>query len=251
MADISFNNVPVLSQLSVKDKTYYLKDAEGRAQLQAEANARAEAIVKVLEDSKAYTDEQIGEIEHIKYKLVTELPTADADHEFNKSLTVYLINERTKEKDVYCEYICVKKDDTYSWEKIGDSTVDLSNYYTKSEIDGKVTTLENTIKTEETRAKGIESDLDTRIKKLEAAEVPLATDSKVGGIKIGHEASKGEAAVKLDTDGKAYVEATLYSAKTDGGLQLEDTEFSIKEVSTDLIKNGSSILIINGGSAAE
>ena len=92
---------------------------------------------------------------------------------------------------------------------------------------------------------------EENIKKLEDAEVPLATDSKVGGIKIGHEASKGEAAVKLDTDGKAYVEATLYSAKTDGGLQLEDTEFSIKEVSTDLIKNGSNILIINGGSAAE
>lgn len=251
MADIVFNNVPVLSQLSVKDKIYYLKDAEGRSQLQAEADARAAAIEKVLKDANTYTDEQIGKIEHIKYELVTELPTADADHEFNKSLIVYLINERTKEKDVYCEYICVKKDDTYSWEKIGDSTVDLSNYYTKSEIDGKVTTLENAIAAEKTRAEGVESGLDTRIKALEDAEVPLATDSKVGGMKIGHVEAEGEAAVKLDSDGKAYVEATQYSAKADGGLQLEGKEFSIKEVSSDLLKNGSNTLVINGGSAAE
>lgn len=251
MADIVYNNVPVLSQIKAKGKVYYLKDAEGRAQLQIEANTRAEAITKVLEDSKAYTDEQIAKIEHIKYELVTELPEASADVEFNKSLTVYLIKDHSATKDVYCEYICVKQDAEYVWEKLGDSDIDFSKYYTKEEIDAKETSLKALITAEQERAEGVEGGLDTRIKALEDAEVPLATEDKVGGIKIGHTEAEGEAAVKLDADGKAYVEATQYSAKADGGLQLEGTEFSIKEVSSDLIKNGSNVLIIDGGSAAE
>lgn len=251
MADIVYNNVPVLSQIKAKGKIYYLKDAEARTQLQEEVNNREEAIKQVLIDSKAYTDEQIAKIEHIKYELVDELPEAGEAYEFNKSLTVYLVKDHSATKDVYCEYICVKSDEEYAWEKLGDSDIDFSKYYTKEEIDGKVTTLENAITAEQTRAEGIESGLDTRIKALEDAEVPTATDTKVGGIKIGHTEAEGEAAVKLDADGKAYVEATTYSAKTDGGLQLEGTEFSIKEVSSDLIKNGTSTLIIDGGSAAE
>lgn len=251
MADIVYNNVPVLSQIKAKGKIYYLKDAEVRAQLQVEANTRAEAITQVLVDSKAYTDEQIAKIEHIKYELVTELPEASADVEFNKSLTVYLIKDHSATKDVYCEYICVKSGEEYAWEKLGDSDIDFSKYYTKEEIDGKVSTLEAAIAAEQARAEGVESGLDTRIKALEDAEVPLATEDKIGGIKIGHTEAAGEAAVKLDDDGKAYVEAAQYSAKADGGLQLEGTEFSIKEVSSDLIKNGSDVLIIDGGSAAE
>lgn len=249
MADIIYNNVPVLSQIKAKGKIYYLKDAEARVQLQEEANTRATAITQVLKDANAYTDEQIAKIEHIKYELVTELPEAGEAYEFNKSLTVYLVKDHSATKDVYCEYICVKQDEEYVWEKLGDSDIDFSKYYTKDEIDAKETSLKALITAEQTRAEGIESGLDTRIKALEDADVPTATETKVGGIKIGHTEAEGEAAVKLDADGKAYVEATTYSAKTDGGLQLEGTEFSIKEVSSDLIKNGTNTLIIDGGNA--
>lgn len=251
MADIIYNKVPVLSQIKAKGKVYYLKDAEVRAQLQVEADAREAAITQVLKDANAYTDEKIAAIEHIKYELVTELPAADATTEFNTSLTVYLVKDHSATKDVYCEYICVKSGEEYAWEKLGDSDIDFSNYYTKDEIDGKVTSLEALITAEETRAKGVESGLDTRIKALEDAEVPTATETKVGGIKLGHVEATGEAAVKLDSEGKAYVEAAQYTAKENGGLQLEENAFSIKEVSSDLIKNGSNTLIIDGGSAAE
>ena len=251
MADIVYNNVPVLSQIKAKGKVYYLKDAEVRAQLQVEANTRAEAIIQVLKDANAYTDEQIAKIEHIKYELVAELPEASEAVEFNKSLTVYLVKDHSATKDVYCEYICVKQDAEYVWEKLGDSDIDFSKYYTKDEIDAKETSLKTLIAAEQTRAEGVEGGLDERIKALEDAEVPLATEEKIGGIKIGHTEAEGEAAVKLDADGKAYVEATQYTAKENGGLQLEGTAFSIKEVSSDLIKNGSNVLIIDGGSAAE
>lgn len=270
----NYNSLPVLSKIKIGTKYYYLKDSDVRSALDSEEERAQKAEEQVLKDAKAYTDEQIGSLHVITYEVITELPTADAAHEFNTSRTIYLINEGgTKTQDVYSEYICVKNGEAYQWEKIGDTRIDLSNYYTKEEVDEKISA-------EKTRAETAESALSDRLDEVEKhsggtltigdktydggsnvevtaedlgalTEVPQASDTIVGGIKIGHTEAEGEAAVKLDADGKAYVEATTYSAKENGGLLLEGTEFSIKEVSTDLIKNGSNTFIINGGGAAE
>lgn len=84
-------------------------------------------------------------------------------------------------------------------------------------------------------------------------EIPQATAEALGGIKIGHAEGANEAALKLDDEGKAYVEvpaAIVYSAKENGGLQMDASHaFSIKEVSTDLLAQGENQLVINGGNA--
>lgn len=247
----NYNSLPVLSKIKIGDKYYYLKDSDVRSALDAEEVRANLAEQKALEDAKAYTDSKIGSLSLIKYEIVTELPTADAEHEFNTIKTVYLKEEGTKTQDIYSEYICVKKGDVYQWEKIGDTRIDLSNYYTKDQVDSAISTA---VSTEKSRAESAESVLDERVKELEEnalTEVPQASSTEIGGIKIGHVEGEGEAAVKLDSDGKAYVNATQYSAKADGGLLLEGTEFSINKVSSDLIKNGSNTFIINGGEAAE
>lgn len=86
-------------------------------------------------------------------------------------------------------------------------------------------------------------------------EIPQATEVTLGGIKIGHTATANEAALKLDTEGRAYVDvpaAIAYSAKENGGLEMDANHaFSIKEVSTDLLKQGTKTLILDGGTAAE
>ena len=255
MADIKWNDLPVLSKLKFGETFYYLKDAEGRTQLQNEVTAREGAITKVLEDAKSYADTKVGQLSLVTYELVTELPAADATSEFNNSKKVYLKAETGTTGNIFCEYICVKKTDgTFVWEKIGDSNIDLSNFYTKKDIDGKVATLNGAIEAEANRAKGVEADLQKQITALDGQAlkaVPQASDTEFGGFKTGHVEGAGEAAVKLDADGKAYVNATQYTAKENGGLQLEGTEFSIKEVSTDLLKNGTNAFIINGGGAAE
>lgn len=235
----NYNSLPVLSKIKIGSKYYYLKDSDVRAALDAEETRAKAAESQALADAKAYTNEQIGSLHLIVYEIVTELPTADAEHEFNTSKTVYLKEEGTKTQDYYSEYICVKKGDGYQWEKLGDTRIDLSNYYTKEQTDSAISTAT--------------SPLNTRLTSLENSalkSVPQATATETGGIKIGHTASTGEASVKLDSEGKAYVEAATYSAKANGGLQLEETAFSIKEVSADLLKDGSNTLIINGGGAA-
>lgn len=256
MADIKWNtSLPALTKLKFGGSFYYFKDAEARTQLQEEVTAREGAITKVLEDAKSYADTKVGQLSLVTYELVTELPAADATSEFNKSKKVYLKKEHDTVGDIFCEYICVEKTDgTFVWEKIGDSNIDLSNFYTKSDIDGKVTTLNTAIESEKTRAQSVEAELKQKIETLDGQAlkaVPQATNDTFGGFKTGHIEGVGEAAVKLDTEGKAYVNATQYTAKANGGLKLEGTEFSIKEVSTDLLKNGANTFIINGGGAAE
>ena len=86
-------------------------------------------------------------------------------------------------------------------------------------------------------------------------EIPQATEEALGGIKIGHASAANEAALKLDKEGKAYVEvpaAIIYSAKENGGLEMNANHaFSIKEVSTDLLKQGTETLVLDGGTASE
>lgn len=86
-------------------------------------------------------------------------------------------------------------------------------------------------------------------------EIPQATEAALGGIKIGHAAGANESALKLDEEGKAYVDipaAVVYSAKENGGLEMDSNHaFSIKEVSTDLLKQGAKTLVLDGGTAAE
>ena len=86
-------------------------------------------------------------------------------------------------------------------------------------------------------------------------EVPQATEAALGGVKIGHAAGANEAALKLGEEGKAYVDipaAVVYTAKENGGLEMDASHaFSIKEVSTDLLKHGAKTLVLDGGTAAE
>ena len=59
-----------------------------------------------------------------------------------KDHTIYFVPKTTAEQnDIYDEYIYINN----SWEHIGTTEVDLSNYYNKTEVDTKVTNIENAI----------------------------------------------------------------------------------------------------------
>lgn len=63
-------------------------------------------------------------------------------------------------------------------------------------------------------------------------EITKATEDALGGIKIGYTQSTTNRAVVLDADGKAYVNvpaAMVYTAAANGGLELADGAFSIKD----------------------
>jgi len=84
--------------------------------------------------SETYTQAEvnalIGAISTITFELVESLPTTDI-----QTNVIYLTPKNPAEPDnIYDEYINIDGT-SEGWEKIGDTEIDLSNYYTKSETD--------------------------------------------------------------------------------------------------------------------
>lgn len=83
--------------------------------------------------NKTEIDSLIGGIKTITYSIVSSLPTADSTTYFGNSKTIYMVrNTAQSGSDYYEEYITIRTGTdpnyTYSWEKIGDTQIDLSNY---------------------------------------------------------------------------------------------------------------------------
>lgn len=84
---------------------------------------------------KAYIADQIGGAGKLTYSVVEALPAvAEAD-----AYTIYLVSRSAGQKttDVYDEFLLING----AFEMIGNTEVDFSNYYTKSEINTTVNTL--------------------------------------------------------------------------------------------------------------
>ena len=87
--------------------------------------------------SETYTKTEvntlIGQISTISILVVQSLPTQDI-----QTNIIYLVPKQTAgTQDVYNEYIYVNN----AWELIGDTEVDLSNYYTKTQVDALIPTV--------------------------------------------------------------------------------------------------------------
>lgn len=76
-------------------------------------------------------------VNSLKKEIVNALPTQDID-----SNTIYLVPKATAgTDDVYDEYLYINN----NWEHLGDTSIDLSNYYTSSEVDDLLDTKEDTL----------------------------------------------------------------------------------------------------------
>ncbi|CAJ0610734.1 unnamed protein product [Cylicocyclus nassatus] len=90
---------------------------------------------KLVTDSAviSYVAQEINKLGKLELVVVDELPPAD-ETTLGK---IYLVSKEGKTG--YTEHITVKggteSSPTYAWEEIGDTDVDLSNYYTKTEVD--------------------------------------------------------------------------------------------------------------------
>ena len=91
--------------------------------------------------SKKYVDESIataiGSISSFSLLPVDVLPTENI-----QTNVIYAVpSDDPKEKDVRIEYVYINDD----WEAIGSTKIDLSNYYTKAEIDAKFEQIMSTL----------------------------------------------------------------------------------------------------------
>lgn len=87
--------------------------------------------------NKTETDSKIAQAvaaaSHLKYQIVESLPDSNQD-----ANTVYLVakDDAGEGQDAYIEYMWINN----NWEIIGDTSVDLTNYYTKAQTDQAITT---------------------------------------------------------------------------------------------------------------
>lgn len=76
---------------------------------------------------KSYVDSAVGAVSQFKYEVVSTLPTASS----STMGKIYLVKDKHSDTDVYDEYITLNTDSEYSWEKLGNTDIDLSGYQTK------------------------------------------------------------------------------------------------------------------------
>lgn len=93
--------------------------------------------VPTAEAVSTFVNNAIGNINQFKYNVVDTLPTASADTMY----TIYLVADtHSDSSDSYDEYITIRSGTsgsyTYSWEKIGNTDVNLSEYVKTVEVNG-------------------------------------------------------------------------------------------------------------------
>ena len=118
--------------------------------------------------TKKYVDDAVAAIETMEVEIVTELPTPTAA--LYKKHHIYLKKEAESGSDAYDEYIIIRDGETYKFEKLGSTRIDLTNYYTKSEIDAKVTALESADTALGVRIDDVSSDLAAEADRANKAE---------------------------------------------------------------------------------
>lgn len=95
----------------------------------SDGNTLEEVIENIY--TKAEVNSLLGNISSLKIEIVSTLPISNID-----TNTIYLKPATdSKTNNIYEEYMYVNS----KWEMIGTTAIDLSNYYTKSEVEALIT----------------------------------------------------------------------------------------------------------------
>ena len=141
----------------------------------------------------------IGNLANLRIEVVTELPSTG---EVN---VIYLVKKVGKNPDVHDEYIYVEN----TWEKIGNTEVDLSNYYTKEQVYSKsevytkteVDNIKNDIKSNIPTIPNVETGMTGVGNVITSIEVDAINKHKVIATKGTSVYSKTEIDKKLSDSG--------------------------------------------------
>ena len=194
----------VTESLALKaDKTYVDQELAKKAvasemtdALALKANA-ADVYVKndvyTKSEVETYVNGQIGSAGHLKREIVEALPAAEeADVD-----TIYMLKKvgGLVDQDHYEEYMVING----AWELIGDTYVDLTNYATKSYVDGEIDAVEGAV-----ALKADQSALDTAneniAKKADTETVNAALDLKADKTQVATDISNAVAPLAVKTE---------------------------------------------------
>ena len=129
----NINVKPDLSNYYTKQQVYNM--AEIRSMLSGVTVDLSDYYKKEQTYSQAEVNQLIAALKSGRFEPVAALPEATAD----RMSVIYLVPSANSEvQNVKDEYIVIKlQDNTYSWEQIGSTAVDLSGYATKEWVNGK------------------------------------------------------------------------------------------------------------------
>lgn len=201
---------------------------------------------------KKWVNQQIADFHLLTYKVVDKLPDASKETMY----IIYLVkneDESRTAKDIYDEYITIDKgNDVYEWELLGNTALNLDNYYTKAEIDSSLAIIDSSINALEDKVNnGVVNSLD-----VNETEIGATT----GYVKVSQNASKGDVTVSMnitvaDTydlesstnqQGLAtsnYVEDRFSWIVYDGAADINDTTVVTVDASTAAYSSEESISI--------
>lgn len=151
--------------------------------------AMQKAIETAVKESKLYTDTVVSNLIQFQVTIVNSLPITNID-----THTIYFVPMSTSEKDdKYFEYMYIDG----KWELIGNTQIDLSDYYTKKEVEQYI--------------------LDNKY------VLPIASNSTLGGVKIDN------SSILIDTVGtisvsKDYTETTAQDVINKNFISIKDDE---------------------------
>ena len=123
----------------------------------------------ILAQSKEYTNQQIALQTHLSFSIVSNLPTSDIS-----TSTIYLKPiSGGSSPSAYEEYIYINS----KWEMIGTTETDLSDYYTKTQVDNLLNN-----KVDKIGGKGLSTNDFTNTYKTKLDEMSLITTSEIDAI---------------------------------------------------------------------
>ena len=184
--------------------------------------------------TRAEVQALIDAVKQFTYVSVAELPTASADT-MNKIYLVPSTNPKTKNaKD---EFITIAVTDqgttTYSWEQIGSTTIDLSNYYTIAQTDAAITAALNTALANYYTKTDIDTLLATKVTQ---AQVESIVASALASYSTTSEVSAAIASALTDYYTKTAIDAALAGKQATLQFDLTPTLNSSNPVTSEGIR---------------
>lgn len=155
----TYSNTPVLSKIKIQGTYQYLKDGDARAILdsiddsvfallmapQGTVSGGGDHLVTAA-NIKSYVDQAVEA--GFDATVLDELPPANATaYSLYKNSIVLVPKATTQSNNAKDEYVIVRSGTstyTYSWEKIGDTSIDLSGYVTNVSYNGTSHKLQQT-----------------------------------------------------------------------------------------------------------
>lgn len=167
--------------------------------------------------TKQYVLEQINHIEHFSREVVEALPIT------GKSNIIYLVPKEKTNGDVYNEYIWTGAD----YELIGTTSPDLTIFYTKEEVDGKLDK-----KVTKVDGKGLSSNDYTTAEKTKLASLSNYDDSELRN-----------AVNALHNYDDTEVRQDITALET----RAADLETATNQLETDIVKKATLVRLVKSG----